>query len=219
LSLCGVSKTYHRSKVHTPALEQTSLKIQQGEFTALSGPSGSGKSTLLNIFGLLDQADEGTYLYNQTDVTKLSSAGRDKIRRNEIGFIFQDFNLIPVMSVQENVEYPLLLTGHSQKERTARVDDMLKKVGLLTYKQHRPDHISGGQQQRVAIARALIKNPRLIIADEPTANLDSDTSAQIIELIYNTSRLHKMTVLIATHDEQVAQRCDRVLVIKDGILQ
>jgi putative ABC transport system ATP-binding protein len=195
------------------------LVVTKGEFTALQGPSGSGKSTLLNICGLLDKFDEGTYHFGGSDINTFTNQQLTLKRREEIGFVFQNFNLIPVMTAFENVEYPLLLTGQTSQQRRERTLALLEQVGLAECVDHRPDQLSGGQRQRVAIARALVKNPPLVIADEPTANLDSDTARHIIDLMHTLGQDYGTTFLIATHDERMAARCDQVLQLTDGVLQ
>jgi putative ABC transport system ATP-binding protein len=186
---------------------------------ALCGPSGSGKSTLLNLAGLIDQADEGQILLGGRDVAALSVAAATLLRRDAIGFVFQGFNLVPVMSVFDNVDYPLFIAGVAARERQQRVAAMLQAVGLAEHAAHRPDALSGGQRQRVAIARALVKRPALVIADEPTANLDSNTAAQVLDLMREQGHAHGAAFLIATHDERLLARCDRRVNLLDGRIQ
>jgi len=219
ISLQAISKSYPLGESRVEALRDINLTIGQGEFTALEGPSGSGKSTLLNICGLLDSPDQGQFVFMNRSISGLSEKRLTRIRRQAIGFIFQGFNLMPVLSAYENVEYSLLLSGESVKARRRRVSAILEKVGLERYAGHRPDHLSGGQRQRVAIARALVKEPALIIADEPTANLDSRTAGQVIDLMHQLSREQGITFLIATHDERMASRCDRTITLTDGVIQ
>ena len=218
VSLNGIGKTYRMGEVSVPALIDASLCVSPGEMLALTGPSGSGKSTLLNIAGLIDNADTGHYRLDGRDVIALNEHERCLLRRNAIGFIFQGFNLVPVMSVADNVDYPLFLSGVPNAERRQRVAGMLEKVGLSEQARRRPDALSGGQRQRVAVARALIKNPRLVIADEPTANLDSQTAEQVIALIRELCHEENAACLVATHDERMTRRCDRVLAMRDGCL-
>ena len=219
LQLENVAKTYRLGANAVPALQNIQLQLHSGEFVALKGPSGSGKTTLLNICGLLDTPDAGRYLIDGQDTAALSQHQLALLRRQLIGFVFQGFNLVPVMTAYENVEYPLLLAGLPKAQRKERVDTMLQRVGLTEVAQHRPDQLSGGQRQRVAVARALVKAPKLVIADEPTANLDSDTARHIIDLMHELGRTYRTTFLIATHDERMAARCDRNLNIFDGALQ
>ncbi len=219
VQLENASKTYRLGANSVPALRNIHLQLHSGEFIALKGPSGSGKTTLLNLCGLLDTLDTGRYLIDGQDTAALSQQQLALLRRQHIGFVFQGFNLVPVMTTYENVEYPLLLAGLPKAQRKTQVDAMLQRVGLAEVAQHRPDQLSGGQRQRVAVARALVKAPKLVIADEPTANLDSDTARHIIDLMHELGRTHHTTFLIATHDERMAARCDRSLTIFDGVLQ
>ncbi len=214
-----ITKTYHLGEMQVEALKGIDLKIYYGEFVSIGGPSGSGKSTLLNICGLIDAADGGRYLLEGSEVSGLSQNQLTRIRRERVGFIFQNFNLIPVMTARENVEYPLLLTDMKRAERTAVVADIIARVGLEPCAHHLPDQLSGGQRQRVAIARALVKKPALVIADEPTANLDTTTANQIIDLMHQLGEERRTTFLIATHDERMAAHCHRTLHLIDGEVQ
>jgi putative ABC transport system ATP-binding protein len=217
IRLEGVSKSYRMGQTDVPALRDVTLSVAAGEFAALVGPSGSGKSTLLNICGLVDQPDSGQLSIDGEAADRLSQRQLTLIRREKIGFVFQGFNLVPVMTAFENVEYPLFLAGAG--DRAQRVRKMLAQVGLAELEHRRPDELSGGQRQRVAIARALVKQPRLVIADEPTANLDSATAAQIVDLMHDLGRSHGTTFLIATHDARMTARCDRAIQLCDGELQ
>ena len=219
LVLRNVAKSYRTGKIPVRALRSVSLALKPGEFVALAGPSGSGKSTLLNICGLLDRPDSGEHFFMEQDVGRLSDRRLTMLRREQIGFVFQGFNLVPVMSVHDNVEYPLWLGGGGARERQQRVRETLHSVGIEQMAKRRPDELSGGQRQRVAIARALVKRPRLVIADEPTANLDTATANQIIDLMHGLGQRQGTTFLIATHDVRMTARCDRVLEIEDGELQ
>jgi putative ABC transport system ATP-binding protein len=219
ITLDSVSKTYYLGKNKVKALTKINLVLKKGEFTALQGPSGSGKSTLLNICGLLDKFDEGTYHFGGTDISSLTNYQLTMKRRDEFGFVFQNFNLVPVMTAFENVEYPLLLAGQPSRQRRERTLALLEQVGLTEFIDHLPDQLSGGQRQRVAIARALVKKPPLVIADEPSANLDSDTARHIIDIMHTLGQDYGTTFLIATHDERMAARCDRILQLTDGVLQ
>jgi putative ABC transport system ATP-binding protein len=213
-----VRKSYGSGAARVEALRGVSLAVRRAELVALQGPSGSGKSTLLDICGLLSEPDAGRMCLEGADVGGWSMRERTLTRREKIGFVFQNFNLVPVMSVFENVEYPLLLSGMPRAGRGERVRAMLERLGLQELGRRRPDEISGGQRQRVAIARALVKRPRLVIADEPTANLDSATASRIIDLMHEAVESDHASFLIATHDPAMAARCTRVIRIRDGEL-
>ncbi|NJO16266.1 MAG: ABC transporter ATP-binding protein [Thioploca sp.] len=219
LELSHITKTYRVGEARVEALKGIDLDLNSGEFVAIGGPSGSGKSTLLNICGLLDQPDQGEYRFSGQNTKTLAPTQLTRLRRDYIGFIFQHFNLIPVMNALENVEYPLMLTQLVAKERRTRATMMLDKVGLSELYYQLPDQMSGGQRQRVAIARALVKHPQLVIADEPTANLDTITANQIIDLMHELSTEQNTTFLIATHDERMVRRCGRKLHLVDGVWQ
>jgi putative ABC transport system ATP-binding protein len=219
ISLTGIVKHYRLGDEDVPALRGIDLEVRVGDFVAVRGPSGSGKSTLLNICGLIDSFDAGTYLLAGEDVGRLDETARTLIRRSRIGFVFQSYNLVPVMTAAENVEYPLLLAGLPTAERRARVDEILDQVGLEGLGDRRPDRLSGGQRQRVAIARALVKSPILVIADEPTANLDTATASQVIDLMKELGKRFGATFLIATHDDRMAAHCHQVRGMIDGVLQ
>jgi len=219
IALTGIVKHYRMGTEDIPALRGIDLEVPAGSFMAVRGPSGSGKSTLLNICGLIDAPDAGRYLLAGQDVGGLDEDALTLIRRRAIGFVFQSYNLVPVMSVRDNVEYPLLLLGLPVTERRRRVDEILEQVGLAGLADRRPDQLSGGQRQRVAIARALVKSPTLVIADEPTANLDTATAAQVIDLMKALGQHHGATFLIATHDDRMTAHCDAVRAITDGVLQ
>jgi len=219
LRLDGVHKTYHLGAHVVPALQGVDLALRRGEMLALTGPSGSGKSTLLNIAGLIDRADTGCVRLRGHDVGTLSESQATLLRRDAIGFVFQGFNLVPVMTVWDNVDYALFIAGMPVPERRQRVQALLQAVGLDAHAAHRPDALSGGQRQRVAIARALVKRPALVIADEPTANLDSRTADQVLDLMREQGHAHGAAFLIATHDDRLLGRCDRVLRLLDGVIQ
>lgn len=216
IELETVSKSYRMGDAEVHALKSVSLTLRSGEIIALEGPSGSGKSTLLNICGLIDQLDAGRYCLQGEDVLLMNTRQRTLYRRKHIGFVFQSFNLVPVMTAYENVEYPLLLNGASSQQRKKSVDEILERVGLKDFHSHIPDRLSGGQRQRVAIARALVKKPELIIADEPTANLDTQTAAGIVDMMKALSDETHATFLVATHDERMASHCDRTVRLIDG---
>jgi putative ABC transport system ATP-binding protein len=219
VELRGVRKTYRLGQHVIPALQGVDLAVQRGELLALTGPSGSGKSTILNLCGLIDTPDSGEILFAGRSVAGLDEVSRTLLRRDAFGFVFQNFNLVPVMTVAENVDYPLFIAGVPDAERRQRVAAQLDAVGLLEHAGHRPDALSGGQRQRVAIARALVKRPRLVIADEPTASLDSHTADQVLELMRERCHAEGAAFVIATHDSRLTQRCDRVLALLDGRLQ
>lgn len=217
--LHGVRKTYRLGAHVIPALQGVDLVVQRGELLALTGPSGSGKSTLLNLCGLIDTPDAGEIMLGGTAVQGLDEKARTLLRRDALGFVFQSFNLVPVMTVAENVDYPLFLAGVPAAERRERVAQQLAAVGLQAHAHHRPDALSGGQRQRVAIARALVKRPRLVIADEPTASLDSHTADQVLDLMRARGQAEGAAFVIATHDGRLTRRCDRVVALLDGRIQ
>ena len=219
IELRGVHKTYRLGQHVIPALQGIDLSVQRGELLALTGPSGSGKSTILNLCGLIDTPDSGEIVLGGASLAGLDEVQRTLLRRDALGFVFQSFNLVPVMTVAENVDYPLFIAGVPADERRDRVAAQLKAVGLEEYSAHRPDALSGGQRQRVAIARALVKRPRLVIADEPTASLDSHTADQVLELMRERCHAEGAAFVIATHDSRLTSRCDRVLALLDGRLQ
>ena len=219
IRLENLSKSYHLGEVEVPALRSVNLEIHPGEFTALIGASGSGKSTLLNMIGCIDQPDSGKIWLDEMDVLALSDDKRSDLRNQKIGFIFQSFNLVPVLSVFENVELPLLINPLiNPAERKKRVAEAIADVGLEKLAKNLPDQLSGGQRQRVAIARALAGHPLLVLADEPTANLDSDTSNRILELMLSLNSRKGITFLFSTHDERVMSRVSRIVHIKDGVV-
>jgi putative ABC transport system ATP-binding protein len=214
----NATRDFKIGEVETHALRGVNLIIENGEFTALVGPSGSGKTTLLQLIGLLDQPTTGNVLINGEDVTHLNRNQRADLRRGAIGFIFQFFALIPTLTAYENVEMPLLLNGVKAPERRARVDEMLEAVGLTDRGHHRPDQLSGGQQQRVSVARALAIRPSLILADEPTANLDTDNGRQVMELMQRLNKETGTTFVFATHDPRVINFASRVVTLRDGLI-
>jgi len=216
VQLENVTKTYRLGEVATRALDGVSLGIEEGEFTALVGPSGSGKTTLLQLIGCLDRPDSGTVRIRGQDVTRFNANQRADLRREAIGFIFQFFALIPVLSAYENVELPLLLNGVGVKERRARVLELLEAVGLADRARHRPDQMSGGEQQRVAIARALAPRPLLVLADEPTANLDSANGEQAMQIMHRLNQQTGTAFIFATHDPRVMKFARRVVELRDG---
>src|SRR5205085_10800396 len=214
--LKGVHKEYHLGKTTVIALREITLSIEKGSFAAIAGPSGSGKTTLLNIIGCLDVPTSGSVAVAGRDIAEYSDDELSHFRARKLGFIFQSFNLIPVLNVYENVEYPLRLSRTPKKELHSRTSEMIEAVGLTSQLMQRPNQLSGGQRQRVAIARALITQPELVLADEPTANLDSKTSEQIIDLMLQLNRAHGVTFLFSTHDPRVMKHARRVVYINDG---
>jgi len=213
-----VTRVFKIGEVETHALRGVNLSIQDGEFTALIGPSGSGKTTLLQLIGCLDQPTTGQVIIDGKDVTRLGRNARADLRRGTIGFIFQFFALIPTLSAYENVELPLLLDGSKPSGRRARVLEMLEAVGLSDRAAHRPDQLSGGQQQRVAVARALATQPRLILADEPTANLDTENGRQVMDIMQRLNKDTGVTFVFATHDPRVIKYARRVVTLRDGLI-
>ncbi|HYC42222.1 MAG TPA: ABC transporter ATP-binding protein [Noviherbaspirillum sp.] len=211
-----VGKTYHLDAVDVPALSDINLEIRPNCFTVISGPSGSGKTTLLNIIGCIDRPDAGEIVVAGQPVQKLSDDALSDFRARHLGFIFQNFNLLPVLTAYENVEYPLMLTGMPAAQRRQRVLALLDAVGLADRANNRPGQLSGGQRQRVAIARALAPSPQLVLADEPTANLDSQTGAAIIALMRKMQREHHVSFVFSSHDPQVLAEADDAVFIRDG---
>jgi len=216
IELENAVKTYQIGEVKTHALDGVSLSIAEGEFTALVGPSGSGKTTMLQLMGCLDRPNSGAVKINGQDVTKLGKNKRADLRREKIGFIFQFFALVPVLTAYENVELPLLLNNVKAKERQERVMGLLEAVGLADRAGHRPDQLSGGEQQRVAIARALATGPLLVLADEPTANLDTANGAQAMEIMQSLNQETGTAFIFATHDPRVISYAQRVIELQDG---
>jgi putative ABC transport system ATP-binding protein len=213
-----VTRIYMIGKIETHALRGVDLTIQNGEFTALVGPSGSGKTTLLQLIGCLDLPTTGHVYLNGKDVSKLNRSKRADIRRGTIGFVFQFFALIPTLNAYENIEMPLLLVNTKASDRRKRVTELLDLVGLADRAHHRPDQLSGGQQQRVAVARALATNPTLILADEPTANLDSTNGEQVMEVMTRLNKETGVTFVFATHDPRVIKYARRVVTLRDGVI-
>ena len=216
IELQGVIRVYRIGEVETPALRGVDLAVEEGEFTAIVGPSGSGKTTMLQLMGCLDKPSSGTVHINGQDVTRLSPNKRADLRKGTIGFVFQFFALIPGLTAYENVELPLLLTGEKAKERRARVNELLEAVGLSDRAGHRPDQMSGGEQQRVAIARALATHPVLVLADEPTANLDTENGHQVMDIMQRLNEETGTTFVFATHDPRVIPFAQRVIELRDG---
>jgi len=216
LELQGVKKTYGKGGLEVQALRGIDLQIEEGEFSTVFGPSGSGKTTLLNLIGALDRATEGTVKLNGNSTGEMRKNQLALLRRDNIGFIFQDFNLIPVLTAFENVEFALKIARKNGKTTGEKARKILERVGLGEKLHRRPGELSGGQKQRVAIARALVKEPRLILADEPTANLDSDTSREVLEIMVQMNEELNTTFIFSTHDPRVMEYARRLLEIKDG---
>lgn len=220
ITLKNVKKNYQLDKVEVPALKGIDLTIDAGEFTVIAGPSGSGKTTILNLIGCVDTATEGKVMVGGKETGSLSERELTDLRLHTIGFIFQSFNLIPVLNITDNVEFPLLLQNKlSPQERRNQVKHFIDRVGLTPYAHHRPSELSGGQRQRVAIARALVTRPQIVLADEPTANLDSVTGQNIIDLMKEINTSEKTTFLFSTHDHSIMNQARRVIRLQDGLIQ
>lgn len=211
-----VSRTYRHVSGSVTAVEDASFMVSKGEFLAIVGPSGSGKSTLLHLLGAIDHPESGRVVFDGTDLAQCGGDQLTAIRRSRLGFVFQSFNLVPVLSAYENVEYGLWLTGVSRDQRRARVESALEQVGLAHRRDHRPDHLSGGERQRVAIARALVTRPAVVLADEPTANLDSKTAHQIVDLLLELNRAQGTVIVFATHDRSIIDAVPRIIELTDG---
>jgi len=217
VSARNVSKIYKLGKTEVPALRGVSIDVHPGEFLSVAGPSGSGKTTLLNLIGCVDTPSSGTVEVSGQDTSKLGERALTDLRLHRIGFIFQSFNLVSVLTIQQNVEFPLLLQGSSSsRERRDRVGALLDAVGLSDHAKHRPSELSGGQRQRVAVARALVTRPALVLADEPTANLDSQTGATIIDLMRDLNRKDGTTFIFSTHDQKIMSHASAIVRIADG---
>ncbi|MGJ1432130.1 ABC transporter ATP-binding protein [Sphingobacterium spiritivorum] len=210
-----LKKFYRTDEIETLALNNVSIQVSEGEFVAVMGPSGCGKSTLLNVLGLIDDFEEGSYLFNETEVAKFNESKRSNLRKHAIGFVFQSFNLIDELTVYENVELPLIYTNVPAAERKKRVEEVLEKVQIAHRRNHFPQQLSGGQQQRVAVARAVINNPKLILADEPTGNLDSNNGNEVMQLLTELNE-SGTTIIMVTHSEHDAKFAHRVIRMLDG---
>jgi len=216
IDIKGLTKTYNETKVPVHAVNGIDLEIQEGEFTAIVGPSGSGKTTLLNMLGGLDSATSGKIIINSTNITNLSHSQLTDFRLKNIGFVFQAYNLIPVLNAQENVEFVMQLQGLSSADRHKRSMDLLRAVGLEGREKSRPNQLSGGQQQRVAVARALASRPKFILADEPTANLDSHSTTTLLEIMERLNTEENTTFIFSTHDKRVVDKAHRIVTVEDG---
>lgn len=214
LEVTNLCKTYGKGDTMVKALDNVSFSVEKGEFVAIIGPSGSGKSTLLHILGGVDVPTKGSVVINQTDISNLDETALAIFRRRQIGLIYQFYNLIPILTVQENLTLPLLLDGRKPDEK--QISTLVKRLGLENRLDHLPNQLSGGQQQRVSIGRAFVNNPALMLADEPTGNLDSENSKEIISLLRQFNKDFNQTVIIITHDEKIANSADRVITIEDG---
>ena len=212
----GITKTYNPKKIPVHALQGVDLTIKEGEFTAIVGPSGSGKPTLLNIIGGLDRQTEGVLSVDGVNITDLSDNKLIDFRKNKIGFVFQSYNLIPVFTAAENIGFIMLLQKKPKKEIESRVQNLLESVGIVEQKNKRPNQMSGGQQQRVAVARALASKPKFVLADEPTANLDSKATTDLLNIMENLNKNEGMTFVFSTHDQRVIDRAHRVVTLEDG---
>lgn len=215
IKITDLKKFYRTEEVETSAINNISLEVKKGEFLAVMGPSGCGKSTLLNILGLLDDLDEGSYLFNGTEIADYNEKKRADLRKHNIGFVFQSFNLIDELTVFENVELPLIYTKMPSAERKKRVEEVLEKVQILHRRNHFPQQLSGGQQQRVAVARAVVNNPKIILADEPTGNLDSNSGNDVMQLLTQLNE-QGTTIIMVTHSEHDARYSHRIVRMLDG---
>ncbi|TVR72618.1 MAG: ABC transporter ATP-binding protein [Marinilabiliales bacterium] len=218
INIRGLVKNYKIGTIVVHALRAVSVDIKRNEYVAIMGPSGSGKSTLMNIIGCLDTPTSGQYVLNNTDVSKLEDNQLAEIRNKEIGFVFQTFNLLPRYTAFENVMLPLVYAGKSKTERVARAEEVVEQVGLSDRSHHKPNELSGGQRQRVAVARALVNNPSIILADEPTGNLDSKTSVDIMNLFDDIHRKGN-TIIVVTHEEDIARHAHRIIRLRDGEIE
>jgi len=219
LTVRNVKKSYRMGKVLVPALRGVNFEVKEGEFLTIFGPSGSGKSTLLHLIGCLDRPDDGEIFVDNTNVLKLSDDKLAELRLTKIGFVFQFFNLLPKLTALKNVELPLTIGGMPEKESMEKAKEMLRFMGLETRMNHRPSELSGGEQQRVAIARALVNNPKIVLADEPTGNLDTKTGWEIVQLMKKLNEDKGQTFIVVTHDSHIAETADRSVYLKDGLVE
>lgn len=217
LKIENISKIYYTNKIEFPALKDVTFSVEEGEFLSIAGPSGSGKTTILNLIGCLDTPTKGTFFLDGDNINGKSKSELADVRRYSIGFIFQTFNLIPILTAFENVEFPLILKGDLKpQERQTAVEKILEEVGLKELIHRKPNEMSGGQQQRVAVARALVKQPKLVLADEPTANLDSKTGQEVLDLMLKLNEQKGVTFIFSTHDKMVMDFAKRIIWLKDG---
>lgn len=212
----GVTKEYDSEHLQVKALDEINLTVKKGEFTAIAGPSGSGKTTLLNVISGLDSLTKGSVTLSGKEINEMSSGELADFRKNHVGFIFQSYNLIPVLTVAENIEYVMLLQGIPPKMRRLKISEILTDVGLEGKEDIFPYHLSGGQQQRVAVARAIVTRPDIILADEPTANLDSHTGQELLDMMHNLNKTHNTTFVFSTHDKMIMDKSERLIMLKDG---
>lgn len=219
ISVKDIKKDYHLGKTKIHALRGVSFDIFEGEFLSIVGPSGCGKTTLLNIIGCIDKPTSGQVSFQGQDVATFTDDQEADTRLDKIGFIFQSFNLIPVLTVQENIEFPMILKKVPKTERREKVENLIESVGLTQFALHKPDELSGGQRQRVAIARALVNDPALVIADEPTANLDSATGMKVLEVMRELNEKNKVTFIFSTHNQDVMKYAKRIINLKDGLVR
>jgi putative ABC transport system ATP-binding protein len=216
ITITNLSKEYPRGGVMVHALQDITLKLTKGDFIVLLGPSGSGKTTLLNVIGSLDKPSSGQVCLDGQNLSQMNEKRLTEVRRKKIGFIFQFYNLLPTLTAIENVELPMIISGTSKREARQRAKELLENVGLSKRFDHRPDELSGGEQQRVAVARALVNHPSIILADEPTGDLDTDTGIQVMKTLKELSKHDETTVIVATHDNNIVSMADRTLRMKDG---
>ena len=216
IEIKNLHKTYDSDSIPVHAVNGVDLTIEEGEFTAIVGPSGSGKTTLLNVVGGLDEATGGSVIIDNIDIGSLSSRKMTDFRMNKIGFVFQAYNLIPVLTAKENVEFIMRLQGEKKEKRNARTEELLKAVGLGEMMDRKPGKLSGGQQQRVAVARALASKPKFVLADEPTANLDSKSTENLLDIMEELNKEEKITFIFSTHDQRVVKKARRVITLEDG---
>ncbi|PKL10153.1 MAG: lipoprotein-releasing system ATP-binding protein LolD [Spirochaetae bacterium HGW-Spirochaetae-7] len=219
IDMRDIEKDYSLGRTTIRALRNVSLSVEAGEFTAIVGPSGCGKTTMLNLLGCIDRPTSGSISFDGVPTTGLGDDAEADLRLAKIGFIFQSFNLVPVLTIAENIEVPLMLAGRPKRERRVRVEELMELVGLASYARHKPDELSGGQRQRVAIARALANEPRLVIADEPTANLDGATGESVLEAMKELNEKNGITFLFSTHDPRVMRYARRIVRLRDGEIE
>ncbi len=211
-----LSKTYNLGETRVHALKEVNRSIARGEFVAITGPSGSGKSTLLHLFGCIEQPTTGSVVIDGQDTSKMSQRALTKLRLHKIGFVFQHFYLLPTLTAYENIELPMKEAGMRRNERRDRVSELLSAVGLIDRGRHRPNQLSGGEQQRVAIARALANDPPIILADEPTGELDTSTGSDIVDLLTGINQKYDKTIIVVSHDPEIARRAERIIELRDG---